>query len=259
MITVKAIRCIQKRMAELRKVEAIKVGLADMIDFDARQISDSIAGQDHEINVMNLQYWFGFQGFGIDFGKVIQFIQQQQSIYQPLQQQNSLGISKDEFVEFLKPQKLKSPELLNTFSSADQFIQEHQRIKQLNQKFSGGLNNEQRKIRENLHYMSLLNLFKTIGSDSFHSTSKSAPYDQREEDELFLLWSDSFGAHAQSVPIQTLKTWMERQYALYLPNSEMWLLRDCFGARSMSDGPGSEREVVVTRNSFMEAIRGFGQ
>lgn len=66
-----ALNRIQNRISELRKIDALKQGLVEMMDFNADKIAESIMNGDDQIDVTNLRSWCGLEGWEINFDQVI--------------------------------------------------------------------------------------------------------------------------------------------------------------------------------------------
>lgn len=145
---------IQNRISEIRKLNALKQGLADMIDFDSATIAESIMDGSQAITEVNLRSWCGLEGWEIDFEAVVNFIKASSAVEQqlkPLNKKSKTRVSKQEFIDFLEPKKKQSKGKSKLANDSSYAIWAPIQLTQ-----------EQKRIRQNLHIMQLLDLFKHV-------------------------------------------------------------------------------------------------
>jgi len=106
---VHALNRIQNRISELRKIDALKLGLTEMFDFDPEEIAAEIMGSRSQIEETNLRSWSGIEGWDINFECVLQVMRAscESTANSNRDDDDEIAVSKGEFVSFLQP-KMKA-------------------------------------------------------------------------------------------------------------------------------------------------------
>lgn len=185
--SVLALNRIQNRLSELRKIDALKQGLTEMVDFDGAKIAESIMQGEQLIREPNLRSWCGLDGWEINFDKVIDLMKSSSNC-KFTNFETEAEVTKEEFLEFLLPKTMM-------FTETASVDLHHMQI----------LNEQQREMREALHKMQLLDLFKQISSVYCARTVQ----DEDLKQQLEQLWESKFSNEKGSVMINIVQEWIE--------------------------------------------------